>query len=107
MQKSRTAMIIMLSAMILLSISACEKKSTADSSDTRTQAEESVLHTESESSEDSNPAETSATIPSSPTPTADPVSPFENFLGRKISVRLLFFRDIGQLPATMIHSDVG
>jgi len=79
MQKLRTVLIIMLSAIVLLSVSACEKKSDAPSSDTRIQADESVLHSEPESSEDSNPPETSETIPSSPTPTAEPVSPFENF----------------------------
>jgi len=85
MQKFQTVLIIMLSAIVLLTVSACEKKSDAPSSDTWLQSEESVIHTESvlhsepESSEDTNPPETSATMPSSPTPTAEPVSPFENF----------------------------
>ena len=79
MRKSRAALIIMLSAIVLLSVSACEKKSIADSLDTEFQSGESVIDSEPESSDELNPPETSATIPSCPEPSADPVSPFENF----------------------------
>jgi hypothetical protein len=107
MKKCRATLIIMLSWMILLSVSACEKKpkvplidtwleaeqsihaaeesalaaeqSAHDAEQSALEAEQTATHTKPEHSEESKPSETSATIPPKPTPTAVPVSPFENF----------------------------